>query len=242
LPLARRDDRGTAETALQLLDGAPPDQPVFLWAHFFGTHSPNTPHPGARVYGASLIDGYDHEINYFDMQFARLLKALQHRSRKTVIIVAADHGDVLQNGRYHGFTLGDDVTHVPLLLCVPGWKPRRASAPVSLIDLMPTILALTETPAPRGLDGLDLTPLANGARDWPRDRVLLSDSWLFTADAKPRVNLVAARSSSGKIVLDLSSGSVIPSQSRASSAESARLRARIDAYLEENGRKLELGL
>jgi hypothetical protein len=216
---------------------------VFLWAHFFGTHSPNTVHPGAHVYGTSLIDGYDHEINYFDMQLGKLLSALQRRPRPTALIIAADHGDVLQNGRYHGFTLGDDVTHVPLLLCVPGWKPRHVGSQVSLIDLLPTILALTGTPAPRGLDGSDLSPLAKGERDgWPRDRILLSDSWLFTADAKPRVNLVAARSASGKIVLDLLSNTLIPSQSRASNVETARLRARIDAYLEENGRKLELGL
>ena len=71
----RRDDRGTAETALRAAAKARrADQRVFVWAHFFGTHAPNTMHPARASYGDSLVDGYDHEINYFDSSSRKLLQ------------------------------------------------------------------------------------------------------------------------------------------------------------------------
>jgi hypothetical protein len=241
LPPSRRDDRGTAETLVRQLKAAPPDRRLFAWAHFFGPHGPNERHPGARVYGDSLSDGYDHEINYFDQQLTRVLSVLGAWPRPIAVFITADHGDVLANGRYHGYTLRDDVTRVPLLACVSGWTPTRVAQVVSSLDIVPTILALTETPAPHNLDGVDLADVIDGYA--PSDRIVLSDSWLFASNGAPRINLVSARDDSNRVTKDLIAGlpffDPLRPRSAASVALSPLLRW-IDAYLEETSGVIDL--
>ena len=198
--LKSRDDKAVASFALNALRSAPRDRRLFLWVHFFGTHAPNTPHSGARGYGTSLTDGYDHEINYFDGQFGRLLKTIERWPRPIAVIVAADHGEVLRNGRYHGYTLHDDVMRIPLIARVPGWKPARVEGLVSLIDVMPTILALTHTPAPDYLDGMRLDAVMRREGNSPQ-RTLFADTWVYGL-TDPRVDYSVAVHWNGKLVFD----------------------------------------
>ena len=51
LPPEQRDDAGTARLAIEALRAQPEDKRFFLWVHFFGTHYPDTRHPGIRDYG-----------------------------------------------------------------------------------------------------------------------------------------------------------------------------------------------
>jgi len=69
-----------------------------------------------------------------------------------------------------------------------------------MVDVMPTILSITKTPAPNGLDGIDLSKLVRG-ESMP-ERVLLSDTWQFGNDNKPFSELVAALDGKHKVVLD----------------------------------------
>jgi arylsulfatase A-like enzyme len=80
---------------------------------------------------------------------------------RTVIIIAADHGEQLGE---HGLVLEhltpyDAVLHVPLILTWVGHiaQGARVRARVQLIDLVPTILGLAQIPRPSGLDGRDLS-------------------------------------------------------------------------------------
>ena len=61
---------------------------------------------------------------------------------------------------------------VPLLVAVPG-KPRAAGAATSalfeLIDVFPTIAALTGLPAPAGVDGADLSRLWDDPSATPKE-------------------------------------------------------------------------
>lgn len=67
----------------------------------------------------------------------------------------------MEHGRVdHFLTTYQEVLRVPLLIRGPG-IPRgmRISAPVSLVDVAPTILGLANAPRSASMDGLDLSPL-----------------------------------------------------------------------------------
>ncbi|HEX7480848.1 MAG TPA: sulfatase-like hydrolase/transferase [Polyangiales bacterium] len=196
------DDSGTTSLAIRELSRAPKDRHLFLWVHFFGPHSPNQTHPDVPQYGPTLIDGYDHEIRYMDAQLPPLWQAIERRGKPTIIVVTGDHGEVFGDTvRMHGFSISEQDIRVPLLVSVPGWSPRRVTQLVSTLDIFPTLLALTHTPAPPGGDGVDLSAWARGvAKTVPR--MLISETWRFERDGSPIVDLIAAFDGFQKIVLD----------------------------------------
>ncbi len=198
---AHEDDSGTADLAMRELARVPRSQPLFMWVHFFGPHSPNQLHPGTPIYGPTLIDGYDHEIHYFDEQLPALWAAIERRGRPTVVALTGDHGEVFEQiARMHGFSISEQDIRVPLLLHVPGYQPRRVQQLVSTIDLFPTLLALTQTPGPAG-DGVDLAPWATGsAATTPRK--LISETWRYEPDGSPVVDFIAAFDGQKKVVLN----------------------------------------
>ena len=81
------------------------------------------------------------------------------------MIVTADHGEECgeHGGRYHGTTVYEEQIRVPLIVDAPGvLSPRRVSAPVQLVDLLPTVLAGLSVPRPARVRGNDLGPLLAG--------------------------------------------------------------------------------
>ncbi|HMI92758.1 MAG TPA: sulfatase-like hydrolase/transferase, partial [Polyangiales bacterium] len=160
LPKPRRGDRGTVELALSELAAVPAGQRFFLWVHFFGPHTPNTKHPGVRLDGKTLEQGYEHEVRFLDQQLGQLLNALAARAQPPAVFVSADHGEeFIAGGRHHGWSLRDDVLNIPLLARVPGWPRGRSRLPASLVDMLPTLCELSGTPCPAELDGRALGPL-----------------------------------------------------------------------------------
>lgn len=99
----------------------------------------------------ALFGLYLAEVAYLDTQLARLWTGLEERSlvnSDTLVIVTGDHGE--QFGEHGGWEHGDLFTenlHVPLVMAGAGTRspevPRRVSAAVSLLDLGPTVLALS---------------------------------------------------------------------------------------------------
>lgn len=105
-----------------------------------------------------LVDRYDQEILYTDSQLARLFAAL---GPDDVVMVVADHGEEFwdHGGFEHGHTLYDELLHVPMLVKAPGLAPGRDDTPVSLVDVLPTMLDLVGAPEP-SLEGHPLGPVA----------------------------------------------------------------------------------
>lgn len=141
----------------------------FLFVHYFDPHHPYEP---PEPFRASIPDPYDGEIAYTDSQVGRLLAALRELEREadTLVVLTADHGEGLGEHREptHGFYLYDSTLHVPLILRKPGLIPagQRVAAQVRLVDVAPTILALTGLPPLPGVHGVDLRPLLlDPARD-----------------------------------------------------------------------------
>jgi arylsulfatase A-like enzyme len=135
--------------------------------------------PAARR--AALVALYDAGIRYVDHQLGRLLAALEAHglSDRTLVVVTADHGEAFgEHALLLHKELYRDLLRVPLLVYRP-WAPagRDVTAPVTLMDVAPTILAAVgapPAPAPSGRplpDGdetaLPPEPLFTYYRSWP---------------------------------------------------------------------------
>ncbi len=136
---------------------------AFVWLHLFEPHEPYQAHAG-HEFGPRDIDRYDSEIAYSDAVVGKLLEYLRAKRPNAIVIVAADHGEEFDEhgGRYHGTSLYDEQTRVPLIISVPGVAPQVVSGPVQLIDVAATILGLLDIPVPARMRGTDLGP-------WLRD-------------------------------------------------------------------------
>jgi arylsulfatase A-like enzyme len=123
-----------------------------------------------------LIDLYDGEIYDADAGFADFLKLLKKYNRldNALIILVADHGESFgeQDTRGHGLTLGRQEMRVPLILHFPQGKyaGKRITPPVSLIDIFPTLLAVSRAKPKLSyvLPGVDLKAIAEGSQSRPR--------------------------------------------------------------------------
>jgi arylsulfatase A-like enzyme len=243
-----RDDATTAAFALaELRRVQAKKEPFFMWVHFFGAHTPSRNHPGAPSYGPTIEDGYDHEVRFVDSQVERVLAAVRKLDRKVAVFLTSDHGEAFfRRYRSHGADMSDDVLAIPLIAQVPGWKAKTVDTPVSLVDVMPTILSITKTPAPSGLDGVDLSRFARG--ETIPERVLLSDTWQFGNDGKPFSELVAAFDGKHKVVLDRMDHSFsVYDQTdpeapplRIDGLANGKLARSVLAYLEDTGGQLNL--
>lgn len=103
---------------------------------------------------------YDAEIATVDRAFARLLEGLERQGdlADTIVVITSDHGQEFgEHGVYDHAQVFDESLRVPLVVRLPDGHRGRArgvrSEPVSLLDVMPTIL--TEI-------GLEVPPSAAG--------------------------------------------------------------------------------
>jgi len=120
------------------------------------------PRPTTPVAAGAERDAYNQAIAYLDHEIGVLLADLERtgRLRNTIIIVTSDHGDEFgEHGLLsHGFSLNPSLLWVPLLVVFPGKVPAgsRIRAPVSLVDLPATIMALASAGRPTVLPGESL--------------------------------------------------------------------------------------
>jgi arylsulfatase A-like enzyme/predicted Zn-dependent protease len=142
--------------------------PFFAWLHFYDPHAPYEPNEPHRSRHAGERYGlYDGEVAQVDELVGKLLDWLsgESLSATTLVAVMADHGEALEeHGELdHGFFIYDATMKVPFIIegpSLPGGV--RVEAQVRAIDFMPTVLDLVGIPAPPGVQGVSLVPLARG--------------------------------------------------------------------------------
>jgi arylsulfatase A-like enzyme/Tfp pilus assembly protein PilF len=152
----------------------------FLWMHLYDPHYPyRPPEPYAHEY---VTHPYDGEIAFADAQVGRLLRFLKEKDRyhNTLILLSGDHGESLgEHGeKTHGFFVYNATMHVPLIIRLPAkGAARTVSDPVSLVDLMPTVLAALGLEIPAQVQGRSLLPELRGDNSG-RPRELYGETFL----------------------------------------------------------------
>jgi arylsulfatase len=189
------DDDTLLASAVEWLDGARRGS-FFAWIHFLSPHSPYDRVPGSEAFYDPAYDGpfvdsvpnqftaetpadrarvrdlYDGEVHAADRHFGDLMRRLDDWGvlDRTIVVVTADHGEEFQDhGQWGHASVHDEVVRVPLVVRHPNVREGvRVAAPVSNVDLLPSIASWLGLEPPDDLDGiaLDLAP--------PADRLLLS--------------------------------------------------------------------
>jgi len=111
---------------------------------------------------------YDEFILYVDKAFGDLVASLEKSGilENTWVLFTADHGEMFERGLYgHGNpTLYQPVIRIPLLIFEPGRKTGAdIYTPTSAIDVLPTLLHVTEQEIPQWVEGAILPPYAQAA-------------------------------------------------------------------------------
>ena len=109
-----------------------------------------------------LVRAYLACTSFMDSQVGRVLEALEKtgRAENTIVVLWSDHGWHLGEKLITGKnTLWERSTHVPLIFAGPGVaKAAKCQRTVELLDIFPTLLALTGMPARSDLEGHSLIP------------------------------------------------------------------------------------
>jgi arylsulfatase A-like enzyme len=144
---------------------------------------------------------YDEKIQRTDEKFRKFLDeyAKLGLMDKTIFVLTSDHGtEFYEHKRFdHGFSLFDELIHVPLIIKLPKQKAGKViNDQVSSLDVMPTILDLLDVKTPekaaKQLRGASLVPAMKGAsvakevysetdyRQYTYKRsVITTDGWKF---------------------------------------------------------------
>lgn len=138
-----------------------PDEPFFIWVHYFDPHLPyrspleQTPRFAGRP--------YDAEIAYADRELGRLLGRLETMGLRenTLIVAVGDHGEAFgEHGEpTHGMLLYEGTLRVPFIVSCDALfdRPHRVSdRVVGLVDVRPTVEGLVGISSPDPCDGASL--------------------------------------------------------------------------------------
>ena len=155
-----------------------------------------------RLFEATEIDGevyydlmrglYDETMAHQDYRLGQLVERLKASGEwaNTLLVVASDHGHpagtFARFGRglldpqppdWEGALLGSYNTRIPMIFVWPGHidPGQRFSEPVSMIDMLPTLLDLAGLPLPEVLQGQSFAPLLISDEGWEPRPVILDE-------------------------------------------------------------------
>jgi arylsulfatase A-like enzyme len=127
----------------------------------------------------SIISGYYAHITALDECFGNIMKTLDETgtAENTLVIFTSDHGDMLfsQDRGWKCKPWAESVI-VPFIVRLPGQVPRGRTTGrlISLVDIMPTLLGISGTEIPEGIDGRDMSRLLMGHEDDTQESVFIN--------------------------------------------------------------------
>jgi len=153
--------------ALDWAETAP--EPVFLWVHYMDVHNPYLPHTdtvSSDVDTGTAVDLHnrliqrpeslnenDHsvlrqlyhgEVEYVDEQINGLVNSFENRTDGDVLLaILSDHGEGFGEHGYYSHTvdeLHDELLRIPLIFAGPNVRERTVEAPVTTVDIVPSLL------------------------------------------------------------------------------------------------------
>ena len=152
-----------------------------------------------------LVALYDGEILISDQQVGAVVRVLEESGLldESVVIVTSDHGEEFleHGGLGHGYTHHREVLRVPLVIAGPGVSRGVVEQPVSMVDLMPTVLEMVGVEVPEGIDGRSFAPSVADSAVAPAPRPLYAEGLLRFYWQDPLL-LRSVRSGGLKLTLD----------------------------------------
>jgi arylsulfatase A-like enzyme len=131
----------------------------------------------------ALIGQYDSGIVYTDEYIGNLLKFIEDIGLldNSVIIITSDHGEAfLEHRLFAHKELYSQLLHVPVIMKLPWMKKGEIiDTPVSLVDIVPTLLNYIGLSSPEKLDG---SPFPDSRSDKQPGRPFYGD-YLYNKDA-----------------------------------------------------------
>jgi arylsulfatase A-like enzyme len=166
----RMPSREVLASALEIVDRAS-GPPAFLMLNLMEVHGKGPDvRPEFAGHFADHPDGeYLRSVRQISNDVGRFVDELLERPgfERTLVVIVSDHGEGLRDhpgikgGQRHGYLLYESQVLVPLILIhsAGAVKPNAVSAPVRLLDLVPTVLDFLELEIPAGVAGRSLLPL-----------------------------------------------------------------------------------
>jgi arylsulfatase A-like enzyme len=113
---------------------------------------------------------YDEYLLYVDSEFNRLMEHLSARGllENTIVILTSDHGEMFERGIPEHLipSFHQPLMHIPLLIFLPNQEERiDIHSLTTTVDLLPTLLDLTDKPSPEGMEGEVLPPFNSNNPD-----------------------------------------------------------------------------
>ncbi|MBH0238051.1 choline-sulfatase [Methylobrevis albus] len=111
---------------------------------------------------------YFANISYVDEKIGEILDVLERgrMAEDTIVVFVSDHGDMLgERGLWFKMNFFEGSARVPLMIAAPGLPAGRVGAPVSTLDVLPTLADLAGLDLGEVMpwtDGESLVPLARG--------------------------------------------------------------------------------
>jgi choline-sulfatase len=156
------------------------DRTFFFLVHLYDPHDPyEPPEPFASQWKAHPYEG---EVAFADHCVGQVMEKLRQLGLydSTLIVITGDHGEMLgEHGELnHGFFLYEGALRVPLVVRVPHAEAaaRQVDVPVSLIDIVPTVLSLLGAEVPKAVQGVDLSPWLAGRGAGGKARPLYAET------------------------------------------------------------------
>lgn len=202
------------------------DQPFFMYMHTMDVHRPlyvrpeysmwekpehatrqSRPEPPFSRDDQSYVRGeYDSCVRLADAGLGELLSAMNElgRLQDTVILIGADHGELLSEdgaSRGHpGEGTVDNLLHVPLVMTGPGIpKGLRVSHSTENVDIIPTLIDILGLTHYAQLDGTSLLPAIHGEMSRPKRSYTFSRA-LFIHEDIDTMPICVLRGDNAKLV------------------------------------------
>ncbi len=193
----RREGQAVVDSAIAWIQQRL-SQRFFCWIHLYDAHDEYNARPA--LFGDKFVQHpYDAGIAVESQQIQRVMTFLKEKKLdgRTIVVIAGDHGEGLGDHAEteHGMFVYNSTLHVPFVIAGPsGCKPgHRVAAPVSMVDLTPTLLDLLGIPAPKHVSGRSLRTALSGGEMSSRSCYAETESPFMDNRWCPQHTVISAR-------------------------------------------------
>ena len=175
-PPAARDSAETLNVAERWIESIGTER-FFLFLHLDGMGP-----AGEMPARFAKLSPYDGRVAYADELVGGLIAFLKKRGLYNggIVVLTSDHGESLgsHGEQGHGLLLHEAAVRVPLVIKLPrrDGGGRHSNALVQLVDIVPTILDLTNAPMPSAVRGRSLRRLLDSPTATLADRAVYAES------------------------------------------------------------------